>query len=211
MQYLDLHKLSENDRIEQIGKAAMSAGNPVVAFVVDSDAHFPGKADRYINKLLFRFPEVRVVGRFDGPTAGVVTVKVCRTNNPPVLVNVQSVEQCAKRFPKAIEKLWDITDIEEDGEMGDRPGLHAENVFDVEDGVTQFRFIMSYDRRDENKFFHVSMSIIKHDGPTVKAEEARKKIRELIERICGRTLPEPSGEVTSEGGILHWFWQPLTD
>lgn len=38
----------------------------------------PGKADRYIEKLLSRFPTLEVVNRFAGPTPGVVSVIVQR-------------------------------------------------------------------------------------------------------------------------------------
>lgn len=69
--YLDLGDMDEERRIDMIGQAA-AAGN-VVAFVTDAD---PGKADRYVKKLLGRFPTLRVVERFAGPVAGTVTVKV---------------------------------------------------------------------------------------------------------------------------------------
>ena len=56
--YLDLYSLSENQRIELIGRSVMdaprsSADKPVVAaFVVEDEA----KADRYISKLQKKFP-----------------------------------------------------------------------------------------------------------------------------------------------------------
>lgn len=63
--------LPEDERIRLIGEKAMLGG--VVAFITDAD---PGKADRYVSKLLKLFPQLRVVDRFDGPTPGAVTVKV---------------------------------------------------------------------------------------------------------------------------------------
>jgi hypothetical protein len=69
--YLDLHELPEDRRITRIGQEAMKGG--VIAFCVDDD---PGKADRYARKLLERFPDLEEVERFNGPVAGVVTVKV---------------------------------------------------------------------------------------------------------------------------------------
>lgn len=69
--YLDLGDLDEERRIDMIGQAA-AAGN-VVAFVTDAD---PGKAERYVSKLLERFPTLRVVGTVAGPVAGAITVKV---------------------------------------------------------------------------------------------------------------------------------------
>lgn len=69
--FADLADLPEDRRIALIGQAAM-AGD-VVAFVVDTD---PGKADRYVRKLLEKFPELEEESRFTGPIAGAVTVKV---------------------------------------------------------------------------------------------------------------------------------------
>lgn len=63
--FLDTHRLSENDRIEMIGKSVMNAPAssadkpPMNGFVVEDDA----KADRYIKKLQKRFPGIRVIDR----------------------------------------------------------------------------------------------------------------------------------------------------
>lgn len=77
--YLDLHSLTENQRIEMIGKSVMdaprsSADQPLVAaFVVEDDV----KADRYIAKLLKKFPSIRIIDRTPGPVVGMsVTVRV---------------------------------------------------------------------------------------------------------------------------------------
>jgi hypothetical protein len=69
--FADIADLPEDDRITIIGQQAMNGG--VIAFCTDID---PGKADRYVRKLLAKFPELEELGRFDGPVAGVVTVKV---------------------------------------------------------------------------------------------------------------------------------------
>lgn len=69
--YQDLGDSPEDVRIAKIGEAAETGAT--VAFVTDSD---PGKADRYVQKLLTRFPALEVIGRFDGPVAGTVSVKV---------------------------------------------------------------------------------------------------------------------------------------
>jgi hypothetical protein len=71
MRYQDLGDLQEDARIDQIGQRAMMGG--VIAFVTDAD---PGKADRYIAKLAAKFPQVKVIERFNGPVAGTVSVKV---------------------------------------------------------------------------------------------------------------------------------------
>jgi hypothetical protein len=71
--YADIHRLKEDDRIAMIGTAAMRGG--VIAFLTDSD---PGKVERYIAKLLAKFPELTVIDQTDGPVANVVTVRVTR-------------------------------------------------------------------------------------------------------------------------------------
>lgn len=75
--YIDLGDEAEDTRIDAIGKAAM-AGH-TVAFVTDSD---PGKADRYIRKLITKFPQLRVIDRFDGPVPNTVSVKVSMKKEP---------------------------------------------------------------------------------------------------------------------------------
>ncbi len=70
-QFADLADLPEDKRINAIGNMAMKGKK--VAFVTDAD---PGKADRYIAKLLARFPLLAVTGRSDGPIPGTVTVSV---------------------------------------------------------------------------------------------------------------------------------------
>lgn len=70
--FKDMGDHPEDERIDLIGKKAMEGHK--VAFITDAD---PGKADRYIAKLLTKFPALVVFGRFDGPVAGSVTVKVC--------------------------------------------------------------------------------------------------------------------------------------
>lgn len=68
----DLADNPEDDRIKRIGEEVTKRGR-VVCFVTDDDL---GKAERYIAKLLKRFPGVRVMERFAGPVEGAVTVKV---------------------------------------------------------------------------------------------------------------------------------------
>lgn len=70
--YKDISDETEDARIKQIGEFVMGRKEPAV-FITDDD---PGKADRYIKKLQERFPGIHVVDRFDGPTPGVVTVRV---------------------------------------------------------------------------------------------------------------------------------------
>lgn len=75
--YMDVHELDEDVRIELIGQQAMGGGK--VAFVVDDE---PGKADRYIQKLLTKFPELKVDKRFKGPTPGVESIIVIKMEEP---------------------------------------------------------------------------------------------------------------------------------
>lgn len=58
-------------RIAKIGETAETGKK--VAFVTDDD---PGKADRYVEKLLRNFPALEVVERFKGPVPGTVSVIV---------------------------------------------------------------------------------------------------------------------------------------
>lgn len=70
--YSDLHKLEEDKRIEAIGKTVMQFGKEI-CFIVDST---PGKAERYIEKLLKRFPGIKCGTQTIGPVANTITVKV---------------------------------------------------------------------------------------------------------------------------------------
>ncbi len=60
--FQDIADHAEDERIRQIGEKAMRS-KLSVAFVTDDE---PGKADRYIAKLVERFPGIRVVGRGKG-------------------------------------------------------------------------------------------------------------------------------------------------
>lgn len=76
--FVDAADLAEDKRITMIGETAMKTGGKI-GFVTDSD---PGKAERYIKKLLTRYPQLTVIGRCDGPTEGMVTVSVQRLKEP---------------------------------------------------------------------------------------------------------------------------------
>ena len=74
--YADLADLEEDKRIMTIGSAVMQLPpGSSVAFVTDDDHD---KAERYIRKLLERFPEVVVLKRLGGPVRGTVSVIVGR-------------------------------------------------------------------------------------------------------------------------------------
>jgi hypothetical protein len=76
MQYQDLYNLKEDERIDYIVHAItvpVKTEKPVtVAFVVEDDP----KADRYIEKLKAKCPGIRILDRFYGPAAGMVSVRV---------------------------------------------------------------------------------------------------------------------------------------
>jgi hypothetical protein len=69
--------MTEDRRITMIGETAMKGGK--IAFCVDD---LPGQADRYIEKLLTKYPQLQVVQRFKGPTPGVESVIVTRLEEP---------------------------------------------------------------------------------------------------------------------------------
>lgn len=67
---VDLHNLSEDDRIDVIGKIVEQ--DKTVAIMVDDE---PGKPQRYISKVIERYPNVMVLDRVAGPVKGVTTIK----------------------------------------------------------------------------------------------------------------------------------------
>jgi hypothetical protein len=71
------HLLDEDTRIDLIGQKAMQGGK--IAFQTDDE---PGKPERYIKKLLTKFPELKIESRFQGPVEGVVTVIVIKMETP---------------------------------------------------------------------------------------------------------------------------------
>lgn len=63
----------------------------------------------------------------------------------------ESIEKLKERLPKALEKIWKVTNP-----MPDRPGLHREHVFDFESGI---RLLISRDQlKREKPEIHVSAS-----------------------------------------------------
>ena len=80
--FLDLYLIEEDKRIELIGQTTYCdkhGAYPSIAFLVDLEgADGFEKADRYIGKLLARFPEIEIQLKVKGPTPGVVTIKIQR-------------------------------------------------------------------------------------------------------------------------------------
>lgn len=69
--FVDLHRLSEDERIAHIGHMVTEHGKTVGVCVDDINS----KVDRYIKKVLGRFPGVALLDRVKGPVAGVVTLR----------------------------------------------------------------------------------------------------------------------------------------
>lgn len=69
--FVDMHRLSEDQRIEMIGHTVTEHGKTVGVCVDDE----PGKPERYVRKMQRRFPTVVLLDRIKGPVKGVVTLK----------------------------------------------------------------------------------------------------------------------------------------
>jgi len=69
--YKDLAHLPEDDRIDQIGRKVTVEKMTVGVFVDDKK-----KADRYIGKLLRRFPELLVISSHDDVVPPSIFIKV---------------------------------------------------------------------------------------------------------------------------------------
>jgi len=76
-QVADLQALSEDQRIDLIG-TRVQEGN-VVGFMLEKSD--PLKIERYIRKLTTRYPGTRVISKGNGPTKGVVLIKVGPATN----------------------------------------------------------------------------------------------------------------------------------
>jgi hypothetical protein len=78
--FADLADLPEDERIRIIGEYA-TAGNQIAVPVDEEGPDGYEKADRYINKLLIRFPLLELVSKFKGPVANAVTFIVRKKGN----------------------------------------------------------------------------------------------------------------------------------
>lgn len=76
--FIDAASIEEDRRIGLIGAAAIKETKPV-AFIVEADP--PEKAERYIRKLLERFPQLCVLQRLPGPVPTVVTISITRRSD----------------------------------------------------------------------------------------------------------------------------------
>ena len=105
--YIDLHTIKEDERIEAIGQTAYCEKHgdyPKIAFVVDLEgADGFEKADRYIGKLLAKFPELEVTMKAKGPTPGAVSVIVQRMKHGIDRTVATKTDQAA--FRKELEEI----------------------------------------------------------------------------------------------------------
>jgi len=74
VQYADLVNMTEDERIEAIGKTAMRGATVAVCL----EENQPAKIERYIKKITERYPELMVIKRTKGPTPLVETITVGR-------------------------------------------------------------------------------------------------------------------------------------
>lgn len=98
--FQDLYELPEDNRINLIGHYVMEH-EAEVTFPTDD---IPGKADRYIRKLLGSFKEIEVVERGDGPTKGCVFVKLRRKTAPIVC------PFCSEKHDRLIVSGYDLSE-----------------------------------------------------------------------------------------------------
>lgn len=104
------------------------------------------------------------------------------------------IEVLKARFPKALERVWEVTDP-----MPDRPGLHRENVFDFESGM---RLLISRDKLTfEEPEIHISASW-ENDLPFT-VEEATRRVTDGYRALGGKGIVSFLGQ--SSRGIPHWL------
>jgi hypothetical protein len=106
----------------------------------------------------------------------------------------EPLEDLKARFPKCLEKVWDITDT-----MPDRPGLHREHVFDFESGM---RLLISNDCMiPRAPDIHISASW-EHNPPQSILEMETDVVRGY-RALGGKGLLRLLG--WSGRGIPHWI------
>lgn len=76
-QFYNIASMSEDDRIDLIGRQAVD-NQKTVGFIVDVENGSHAKGDRYIEKLLQKFPTLRVLYRADGPVAWLARAEIIK-------------------------------------------------------------------------------------------------------------------------------------
>lgn len=104
------------------------------------------------------------------------------------------IENLIERFPKALEKVWEVTE-----HMSDRPGLHREHLFDFGSGM---RLLISRDSfRNDAPEIHISASW--EWAPPFDVKAMREQVIKGYHQLGGKGLPIWVG--FSSGGIPHWI------
>lgn len=106
----------------------------------------------------------------------------------------EPLEQLKSRFPKALEKVWKVTDP-----MPDRPGLHREHLFDFESGL---RLLVSKDKLPQFQEPEIHVSASWEWNPPKTVEEMRQAVGEAYRSLGGTGLLYFIG--FSEAAIPHW-------
>jgi len=137
------------------------------------------------------------------------------SNKPTVPFVPESFDSLKARYPKALEKRFDVNDAPEI-----RPGADRTHIFDFEDGL---RVIASVDFEGERVFLHFSCSITEDRArqwidsmaaivnvlptPLLRIQRFLREVAKIaaarIYRLSGQELGKP--EHISTGGVIHWF------
>lgn len=74
--FKDMKNLDEDKRIEFMAGLIKKNPGKKMAIMVENNAAYQGKGDRYIEKLKKILPEVKIISRRDGPVSNVETIQV---------------------------------------------------------------------------------------------------------------------------------------
>jgi|SRR5215467_3399354 len=107
----------------------------------------------------------------------------------------ESLEQLKAKFPKALERVWDVEATD-----GDRPGLHREHVFDFKDGM---RLLISKDQFLEHGDPDVHVSASWRNAKFQSVGEMQLQVIKHWEMLGGTGKFRFIG--LSPKGIPHWI------
>lgn len=114
----------------------------------------------------------------------------------PIPFEPEELLKLQARFPRALEKIWQIT-----FPMIDRPGLHREHVFDFKHGL---RLLISRDNLHGVKI-HVSASWERDEPKSLR--DAHSQV-DLHYKLLGGT-GHLSYVGMSDNAIPHWVVEPI--
>lgn len=135
----------------------------------------------------------------------------------PLLRVPEPMAQLRARYPAALERLWNadaIRAFHEEGLDFDRPTLHREHVFDIEEGV---RFGISKEESKGEVVIHVSGSVeigsmIEASLEKLPKENFRRaqafvtRAEQLLADLTGRSDWKLLG--ATGNGVFHWNAAP---